>query len=282
MGKLKISIHPLFFIFGLYFALIGKVFSFIIFTLSALVHELGHYFQSEKVGLKLNKIVLMPYGAIIKSNIEGVSYKDECLIALAGPLINFLVCVFFVALWWVFPETYPYTELVVSANFSLAVINLLPCYPLDGGRLLLAMLSKVVKRNIAKKIVKGLGVTLALMFFATFIYSCFTTVNFTVLFFGLFMLIGAVVETSDGEYVKVFEKFNYKPPKMPRKVNCFVVDENAEISSIYKLLDGAYLKVLVLCKSGKVVLEGEELYNLLIENAGNKTFLEVIKQNRNA
>ena len=156
MGRLKFSIHPLFFIFGLYFALTGKVFSFLVYTITAVIHELGHYYQSERVGLTLDKITLMPYGAIIKGDIEGVSYKDECLIAISGPITNFLICIVFVALWWVFPASYPYTELAVNANFFLGVINLLPCFPLDGGRLLLATLSLLFKRKTAKKIVKVL------------------------------------------------------------------------------------------------------------------------------
>lgn len=276
MGRLKISIHPLFIIFGLYFAFIGKVFSFLVFTLSAVIHELGHYYQSEKVGLKLNKVVLMPYGAVIKSDIKGVSFKDECLICIGGPLINFLVCVFFVALWWVFPETYPYTELAVTANFSLAVINLLPCYPLDGGRLLLVVLTKLTNRKIAKFIVKALGVILSICLLLLFVYSCFRAVNFTVLFFSVFMLVGAVVEKSNGEYVKIFEKFSYKPPKNPVKVCVIVVDESAKISSVYKHLDGQYLQVRVLKKQSEVLLEGEKLYDFLTENAGNKKFSEVI------
>ena len=102
MAGLKFSIHPLFLAFGIYFAFTGKVFSFIIYTLSAVIHEVGHYNQSEKLGYGLKKIVLMPYGALIQGDLDGVRYKDECKIALAGPLYNFLIAIFFIAFWWVF------------------------------------------------------------------------------------------------------------------------------------------------------------------------------------
>ena len=55
MGRLKVSIHPLFFIFGLYFALTGKVFSFLIFTLTAVIHEFGHAFVSDRLGYCKNQ-----------------------------------------------------------------------------------------------------------------------------------------------------------------------------------------------------------------------------------
>jgi len=61
---MRISIHPLFFLFGIYFALRGKVFLFLNFTLTALIHELGHAIAAERLGYKMNKISLMPYGAV--------------------------------------------------------------------------------------------------------------------------------------------------------------------------------------------------------------------------
>ena len=143
MGRVKVIIHPLFFVFGLYFAFLGKVFSFIIFTLTAVIHELGHAFVADRLGYTLNRIVLMPYGALISGDVENLSYKDECLVALGGPMLNAIIGVVFVAVWWFFPETYAYTDTAVIACFSLAVINLIPAYPLDGGRLLLATLSLI-------------------------------------------------------------------------------------------------------------------------------------------
>ena len=187
MGKLKLTIHPLFFVFGLYFAFLGKVFSFLTFTITAIIHELGHAYTSARLGYSLNRIVLMPYGALISGDIENVSYKDELLVAISGPLINGVIGVFFVALWWFFPETYPYTDTAVFACFSLAVINLFPAYPLDGGRTLLATLSLIMDRKTALKITKLIGVLISLLLFGLFIYSIFTSVNVTILFFAMFI-----------------------------------------------------------------------------------------------
>ena len=195
MARIKITIHPLFFIFGLYFALIGKVFSFLVFTITAGIHEYGHYIASEKAGYKLNRITLMPYGAVISGDLTGLSYVDECKIALAGPLTNAIIALFCVALWWFIPDVYPYTELIVLANTSIAIVNLLPAYPLDGGRFLYATLCLIMKRKTARIIVKGLGLLLSLTLLALFIYSCFTTVNITILFFSLFTLFGVFFQS---------------------------------------------------------------------------------------
>ena len=136
MASIKLRIHPLFYAFGLYYALTGRIFIFIIYTITALLHEVGHSFIAEGLGYKLDKIILMPYGAMISGNLNGLKVKDEIKVAIAGPTINFLVAVFFVALWWIYPMSYAYTDIIAISNFTLAFINLLPVYPLDGGRIL--------------------------------------------------------------------------------------------------------------------------------------------------
>lgn len=85
MAKLKITIHPLFFVFGLYFAFTGKVYSFLLSVLCALIHEFGHFLASERYGYKLSRIVLMPYGAVISGDdFSPFRYSDEIMISLAG------------------------------------------------------------------------------------------------------------------------------------------------------------------------------------------------------
>lgn len=201
---MKITVHPLFFIFGLYFALTGKVFLFLTFTLTALVHELGHAFKAERLGYKMNKICLMPYGTVVNGAIEGLSYKDEILVAFYGPLFNLGVCVFFVCLWWLIPEVYPFLDTVVFANLCIFAINLLPAYPLDGGRILCATLSLYIARKKSITVVKILGVLLGILLFALFVYSIIIKqINISILFFSLFIIFGALNKTKENSYVKI-------------------------------------------------------------------------------
>ena len=232
MVDLKISIHPLFYIFGLYFAFTGKVFSFIIYTLVAVLHELGHYFASLKLGYKLNKITLLPYGAIITGDDLNLSYIDECKISIAGPLINLYTSLLFVALWWFFPSLYPYTDLIVFASTSLAIINLLPCYPLDGGRFLLATLSLYFKRKTAKKIVKALGLTLSILIFILFIISIFNSLNITILFFAVFMFLGVINKNEDNSYVKVYSSFTNTNLKS-KEVKRYIINGDLMVKELY-------------------------------------------------
>lgn len=268
MGKLKVTIHPLFFIFGLYFAFIGKVFSFLIFTLTAVIHEFGHAFVSDRLGYTLNRIVLMPYGALISGDIENVSYKDEILVALGGPFINAVIGTFFVAVWWFFPDTYAYTDTAVLSCFSLAVINLIPAYPLDGGRILLATLSLIMSRKTALKITKWIGIILSFTLLGAFIYSAFTKINITLLFFALFVFIGAVDKNDKNAYIKTFAKFQNQNYLKPQRVRRYILSGENKLKKLFTIIDGNdYFIFTIVGENGeRYDLEGDNLYQVLLSN----------------
>ena len=139
---MRFAVHPLFLLFGLYYAFTGRLFLFLVATVVAVMHEFGHSLAAARLGYRLDKIVLMPYGALISGDIEGISLKDEIFVALAGPLVNAAAAVLFVALWWFFPDTYPYTDVAFYSSVAIALVNLLPAYPLDGGRIAEALLGR--------------------------------------------------------------------------------------------------------------------------------------------
>lgn len=281
MDKLKFTIHPLFFIFGLYFAFTGKVFSFLTYTLVAVIHELGHFYASEKLGYKLNRIVLMPYGALISGNLEDVTYKDEALIALSGPLVNVVTALFFVALWWFFPSIYPYTDLAVFASVSIAVINLLPCHPLDGGRFLSATLSLFIKRSTAVLITRIIGVIIGLLILALFIYSCFTEVNFSVLFFAGFILVGATDKNKQNSYIKTLSLY-VRNVTRPSLICEYVLPYTATLKTLYGLMEsGKYYRFYIMSESGTIMpcLEGKALESILVNGKPNQKIEELLKQN---
>ncbi|MBO5714489.1 MAG: Zn-dependent protease, partial [Clostridia bacterium] len=85
MGGINLKVHPLFFLFGFYYALTGRIFLFLICTFTAVVHELGHSFVASKYGYKLNDLVLMPFGAVVKGDLNGLKLLDQFRVAFAGP-----------------------------------------------------------------------------------------------------------------------------------------------------------------------------------------------------
>lgn len=117
----------------------GIVTSFLLFT-SVLAHEFGHSVVAMSQGLKVRGITLLPFGGV--SNIEGNASRprNEFLIAFAGPVTSLVIGIAMVG-WWIalgrqvttFHGVVFFTGLM---NILVAGFNLLPGYPLDGGRVL--------------------------------------------------------------------------------------------------------------------------------------------------
>jgi len=204
MGGISLTIHPLFYVFGFYYALTGRIFVFVIYTVSAVLHELGHSFVASGAGYKLNKITLMPFGAVVKGNIDGLKFADEIKIALAGPFLNLAIGLFFVACWWIYPESYAFTDVVAEANFSMALVNFLPIFPLDGGRVLWAFLSMKIGEKKAETTCKVVGAIFSVLLVTAFVLTLFFEPNFSLLLFSLFVVSGAFGRARKNKYVKIF------------------------------------------------------------------------------
>lgn len=195
----KLTLHPLFLLVGAVQCFTGELLSFLLVVICALLHELAHAYAGAQLGYKLNRIVLMPFGAMLDSDLVDLPVKDEIFVALAGPLCNLLCAALFLAVWWCFPVAYAYTDTAFFATLSLGLCNLLPAYPLDGGRVLRALVyqafnaymppSKAEKR--ANFIVKTVAVLITALLLFLFLITAFETKpNWTILSFSLFLLFG--------------------------------------------------------------------------------------------
>ncbi len=189
-GAEKLRIHPLFFAAGILSAFTGKLLVFLSAVLAALEHECAHAFAARRYGFVLDRVVLMPYGAVISGDLGGIPPKQEIAVCLAGPLANALTALLFISLWWLFPETYAYTDVAAYVSVSLCLVNLLPAWPLDGGRILRILLSPLGERR-AMLLCRALTLAIAAVLLGLFIWSCFSEPAFSALFFALLLAAGA-------------------------------------------------------------------------------------------
>lgn len=195
-------LHPLFLLVGAWYCFKGELFLFLMSCLVAIQHECAHAFAAAKLGYKLNKIVLMPFGAMIDGDLRGASFKDEIVIALYGPLCNLFTAAFFAAIWWFTPDTYAFTDTACFSSLSVALVNFLPAYPLDGGRILRCALARSFMKRYADtgkaerkaaKICNAVSFTLAGLIFTAFIVGIIRKdVNLSLLPFASFLLFGAI------------------------------------------------------------------------------------------
>ena len=105
------------------------------------IHEMGHLLMGLFLGLKPEKIEMMPFGFFLefKTNTEKSSkqiLKSNILVAIAGPITNLLIIFIILFLHISFIGR----DIVVYANLLIFAFNLIPIYPLDGGRILKSLL----------------------------------------------------------------------------------------------------------------------------------------------
>jgi Peptidase family M50. len=95
-----------------------------------------------------------------------------------------------IAVWWIEPETYNYTYNFAITNLALGLTNLMPCYPLDGGRILVAMLSDKYGHKKGFYIAEKLNVIISIILFTMFIFTAiFQSINLSLGFFAIFTAI---------------------------------------------------------------------------------------------
>lgn len=126
---MKIKINLQIFIFAIIFYFTKQIRIYTILMLFALIHELGHLITGIILGLKVKSVTIMPFGVSIHfEDYSGKYIIKKLIIALAGPLVNLIIVLLGLYNNW--------DEDIIYANMLIGMFNLIPLYPLDGGRIL--------------------------------------------------------------------------------------------------------------------------------------------------
>lgn len=132
----KVYFHPLFYFVAFICFLTGHFKNLFYFTIIIFIHELGHALTGIILKFKLKRIEIYPYGGCTKLEYNiNVSILKEFLVLIMGPLTQ-IIFVFIIKNVQSFIPNYFYTY-----HYLILIFNLLPIYPLDGGRLLQLVLS---------------------------------------------------------------------------------------------------------------------------------------------
>ena len=276
--KIKFKFSCLFIILALAILLFDNFNNFIIYFVVVTIHELSHAVIAKQLGYKLNKFYIMPYGACLNYSNNVFAGNDEFYISIAGPTINIILCVCCVAVWWIFPSTYYYLDYFCFCNLMLASFNLLPCFPLDGGRVFVCLLSKKIDKEKAYKISLFFNYILSSLLTILFIISCFKQINFSYLFVAIFLFAGTVSPDKYTNYDYLSLNVNRRSLyKKSCNVKILAVDSSM---SIYKLL-AKFSKykfniVYVIFKNGTVKVFSEiNINKLAIKYSPVATFDEI-------
>ena len=269
--KTKIKVGASFFALAFFMLITKNGVYFLYYIIAVILHEFAHARVALKLGYKTKDICLSAFGAVLYGDFNEVTFCDEAKIALAGPFLNLFMAVCTLALWWVFPSLYTFTQPFYIANVCIFAINLLPCYPLDGGRVLFAIMGEKLGENKAKKLFVALGVLLSLVCFCLFLFFLFCgVVNLTFGLFGLFLFANATGFKKQKVYQRLVG-LQVSKQKLQRgvEIKTIALHHENNVSCLAKYCCGNFLyNVQVVGDDNKVVamFAFDEIEDILLNN----------------
>ncbi|WP_230529850.1 site-2 protease family protein [Microvirga roseola] len=180
-------------------AIEGVVFIVLLFA-CVVAHEFGHIFAARRYGIKTPDVTLWPIGGV--ANLERIPEKprEELIVAVAGPAVNVVIAALLVLVLGMDLDTAAMTELenpragmmarLAAANIFLVLFNLIPAFPMDGGRVLRAVLAMRMNHVAATHIAARIGQGAAFLFALAGLF-----INPMLIVIGLFVYLAASAES---------------------------------------------------------------------------------------
>lgn len=187
-----------------FFSYVLILFAFVI------MHEYGHALTARRFGVATRDIIISPIGGVARLERMPAKASQELWVALAGPMVNVVLAMLFIAAYLIaFGQKMPelaggivlnsasgYLANLIYINIALVVFNMVPAFPMDGGRVLRSLLSMGLKNRLkATKWASIIGQIFAVIFVIGGIYMD----HFVIIFIGIFVFV-----TAGQEFRQVF------------------------------------------------------------------------------
>jgi len=279
--------HPLFVLLMILAIITGYFIELITLFGIVLIHELGHVVAAKGFGWKVKEVHLLPFGGVaIVEESGNVPAREELWVALAGPLQNAWMAAFaygMAHLGWQEPAWWLY---FMQANLLIGSFNLLPVLPLDGGRVLLSLLSYRLSYLKAMRVCAYLSLFLsfAMVLYAVVFFVVQGRIELNLLGIGLFLMYANWHDYRNIPYQ--FRRFLMSRESRALKhiaagtrAQPLIVARHKQISAIVQLFKREkYHVILILNEQGnvhKVLTEQRIIHAFFSEHKSNRAVSEI-------
>lgn len=232
----------------------------IILFLSVLLHELSHSIVAKSYGIRVRQIMLFIFGGVSDIEEEPKEFKKEFKMAIAGPAVSLALSGIFAVFWWITslpsttwpPASFYDTALIMingiffySAflNLILGIFNLVPAFPMDGGRILRSLLfSRNKNYDKSTRIAVRIGIIISYIFFGLgilIILSGSFVSGMWIILIGWFLQNGAQSYMYQYDIMKILSKIRLGELM---RTNVISVPEDITINNILRNYFNIYMK----------------------------------------
>lgn len=248
----------------------------------AVLHELVHYIVAASMGYKSSDIEILPIGTVLRfKDLEHISIRENLIICSSAPILNILVGIFFCAIKIKYDNYF--IDCMINGNLSIGLFNLIPAFPLDGGRILKEILLKNKTQKNATKIETIVSVTIGIVILFIYLFLCsigkWENVNLVVI--SIFIIITSLKENERTPYIIMGD--------IVKKKTSFIKSGYMENAMISVYCETKLIKVLSLVEKNRYniftvldmemhlmgIIYEEDIINALKEY-GNISFKELI------
>lgn len=230
-----IKVHPLFLIF-MVLSILSGLFKEVIIILSIIViHELGHFLFAYIFKWNIDEIEILPFGGVAKINEYGNTLLiEDFVVLIMGPLfqcILWIVVYIFYKYGLIFNTTY---DIFLNYHLSILVFNLLPIWPLDGGKLIFILLNLKFPFKTSHKFMIYISY---IIFIIIFVFVINLKMTYNIIAIGLFIIFKITNELRNHEFIFnrfLLERYLNKNPKIS-KIKTIKANNNGVYNILKKL-----------------------------------------------
>lgn len=255
---------------------IGFILFFLCVFVCVVLHEYGHALMAKKFNVKTRDIILSPVGGVARLESLPKNPYQELSIALAGPLVNLVIAAILIpVLIFIFDTGWPrlddfnydkpleFLKYLAFVNGGLFIFNLVPAFPMDGGRILRAVLAMNMNKVRATKIASQIGKVIAIIFIISGVFFQHLALSFI----GIFIFLMAGMEYKSLRMTELMK--NTTAGQLMRTRFSFIYPEDSYDKLIQLYKEAGEKNFLVFTKDNDVIGSVPELFIKDVMNKGN-------------